>query len=139
MVDAQGIKLSRQKVIGDLICDGRTKAGLSSQDLAEQTGISTENLQSFEQGMLPIPLPDLESIARVLNSSIAEFEDRQGPTGSWFAGKRNINEIASLPVELQEFISKPINRPYLDLAVRLSEMKVERLRALAEGLLEITL
>src|SRR4030042_559342 len=139
MVDAQEIKLSRQQVIGDLVREGRTKAGLSSQDLAEQAGISTENLQSYEQGVLPIPLPELESIARVLNSSIAEFEDHQGPTGSWFAEKRNFNEFASLPIELQAFISKPINRPYLDLAVRLSEMKVERLRALAEGLLEITL
>jgi transcriptional regulator with XRE-family HTH domain len=139
MVDAQEIKLSRQKVIGDLMREGRTKAGLSSQDLAEQAGISPENLQPYEQGMLPIPLPELESIVRALNSSIAEFEDHQGPAGSWFAEKRNFNEFASLPIELQEFISKPINRPYLDLAIRLSEIKVERLRALAEGLLEITL
>ena len=139
MVDAQEIKLSRQKLIGDMIREGRTKAGLSSQDLAEQAGISPENLQPYEQGMLPIPLPELESIARALNSSIAEFEDHQGPAGSWFAEKRNFNEFASLPIELQEFISKPINRPYLDLAIRLSEIKVERLRALAEGLLEITL
>ncbi len=139
MVDAQEIKLSRQKVIGDLVREGRTKAELSTQDLAEQAGISPENLQSYEQGMLPIPLPELESIAKVLNSSIAEFEDHQGPTGSWFAEKRNFNEFSSLPIELQAFISKPINRPYLDLAIRLSEIKVERLRALAEGLLEITL
>ncbi len=139
MVDAQEIKLTRQKAIGDLIHDGRTKTGLSQEELAGQAGISSENLQSYEEGVLPIPLPDLEIIARVLNNSIAEFEDHQGPAGSWFEEKRIFNEFATLPPELQEFISKPINRPYLDLAVRLSEMKVERLRALAEGLLEITL
>jgi len=38
-----------------------------------------------------------------------------------------------------DFISKPVNRPYLQLAQRLSEMSVEKLRMVAEGLLEITL
>ena len=42
-------------------------------------------------------------------------------------------------MELQGFVCKPINRPYLELAVRLSEMSVEKLRGVAEGLLEITL
>jgi hypothetical protein len=59
--------------------------------------------------------------------------------GSWFASQKYVREFQNLPPEMQEFISKPINRPYLDLAVRLSELKVEKLRALGEGLLEITL
>jgi hypothetical protein len=40
---------------------------------------------------------------------------------------------------LLEFVSKPVNRPYLELAQRLSKTNVENLRAVAEGLLEITL
>jgi hypothetical protein len=44
-----------------------------------------------------------------------------------------------LPVELQDFVSKPINRPYLEIAHRLSEMPADQLRAVAEGLLAITL
>ena len=40
---------------------------------------------------------------------------------------------------MQQFVSKPVNQPYLELAQRLSEMSVERLRSVAEGLLEITL
>jgi hypothetical protein len=44
-----------------------------------------------------------------------------------------------MPVDLQTFVSKPINRPYLELAQRLSEMSVDKLRSVAEGLLEITL
>jgi transcriptional regulator with XRE-family HTH domain len=122
-----------------LIHDGRIKAGLSTEELAEQAGIASENVQSYEQGEAPIPLPELEILAQVLNNSIGEFEDHQGPIGSWFANKRNINEYLGLPPELKEFVSQPNNRPYLELAVRLSELKVERLRALAEGLLEITL
>jgi hypothetical protein len=98
-----------------------------------------ESLQSYEQGVVPVPLPELENLAQVLNSSITQFEDQESPVGSWFVGQRNMHEFLELPVELQDFISKPVNRPYIELAVKLSELKVERLRALAEGLLEITL
>jgi transcriptional regulator with XRE-family HTH domain len=126
-------------VIGGLINKGRVEAELSIDDLAQSAGIPAASLQSYEQGDIPIPLPELEILALVLNNSIAGFEDEQGPAGSWFAEQRNTSEFIGLPQELQEFVSKPINRPYLELAVRLSELKVERLRALAEGLLEITL
>jgi len=40
---------------------------------------------------------------------------------------------------LLAFVLKPINLPYLELAKRLSEMSVDKLRDVAEGLLEITL
>lgn len=133
------IGASRQKEIGELISQGRTQASLSIEELAQQSGISPASLQLYEQGEAPIPLPELEVLAKNLNNPITYFEDQQGPIGSKFTEKRNINEFLELPVDLQEFIGKPINRPYLELAVRLSELKVERLRALAEGLLEITL
>ena len=44
----------------------------------------------------------------------------------------------ALPLEMQVFVSKPINRPYLELAMRLNDMSVDKLRGVAEGLLEIT-
>ena len=58
--------------------------------------------------------------------------------GVWANEQRNIQSYLALSPELQAFISKPVNRPYLELAQRLSEMSVEKLRAVAEGLLEIT-
>ena len=138
-IDLGEIKLSRQKAIGDLINQTRVSAGLSDEDLAQKAGITLQNIQLYENGEVSIPLPELEVLSQVLNNSITDFEDHQGPVGSLFAEKRNINEFLSLPSELQAFVGKSINRPYLELAVRLSEMKVEKLRALAESLLEITL
>jgi len=138
-VDAADIIKLRQDVIGDLIHKGRIKAELSVEDLAQRTGITAESIQSYEQGEIPVPLPELEILAQILNNNIGDFEDSQGQVGGWFAEQRNLRIFQELPQELQEFVSKPINRPYLELAVRLSELKVERLRALAEGLLEITL
>ena len=135
---AEIIKI-RQGAIGELIQKGRYEANLSIEELAGKTGIALENLHAYEKGELPIPIPELESVAQVLNSSIVEFEDQNGPAGSWFAEQKYGREFRDLPRELQEFVCKPVNRPYLEMAQRLSEMKAEKLRALGEGLLEITL
>ncbi len=137
--DPAEIKQLRQSVIGSLIRKARIEAVLSEQELAERAGITASDLQAYEHGEVAIPLPELEAIARVLNNSMANFEDQDSQVGFWFQEQRNMREFLTLPRELQEFVGKPVNRPYLDLAIKLSEMKVERLRALAEGLLEITL
>jgi transcriptional regulator with XRE-family HTH domain len=137
--DPGEIKQLRQSMIGALIRKARIEAVLSEDELAQKAGITPESLQSYEQGLVPVPLPELENLAQVLNGSITQFEDQESPVGTWFVGQRNMHEFLELPVELQDFIAKPVNRPYIELAVKLSELKVERLRALAEGLLEITL
>jgi transcriptional regulator with XRE-family HTH domain len=138
-IDAAEIKQLRQDGIGGLLRKARIEAVLSIDELAQKTGIAAENIQSLEQGEVPIALPELENLLLVLNKSITDFEDQQSPVGSWFVEQRNLEELLDLPKDLQEFVGKAINRPYLELAVRLSELKVEKLRALAEGLLEITL
>ena len=138
-LDPAEVAKIRQKMIGELVRKGRSEANLSIEELADKTGIEATNLQAYELGEVPIPLPELESLAQILNKSIVYYEDQQGPVGSWFIEQKYVHEFQNLPRDLQEFVSKPINRPYLELAVRLSELKVEKLRALGEGLLEITL
>jgi hypothetical protein len=49
-----------------------------------------------------------------------------------------VDDFLELSPELQAFVSKPINRPYLELAQRLSEMSVDKLRSVGEGNLEVT-
>jgi transcriptional regulator with XRE-family HTH domain len=137
--DPEQLKQIRQKAIGYLIQQNRNAASLSVEDLATQAGIPAANLEGYERGEASIPLPELEALAMVLNSSIDEFEDHQGPVGKLFTEKQSVGGFLGLPPELQEFISKPVNQPYLELAVRLSELNVDKLRALGEGLLEITL
>ena len=50
-----------------------------------------------------------------------------------------ISEFLQLPPEVRAFVCMPVNRPYLDLARNLSQLSTEKLRAVAEGLLDITL
>ncbi len=128
----------RQRMIGALLKQARLESGLSPEDLASRVGLELGQLEAYELGLEQVPLPALEALSSALNRSIREFQDQKGPIGVWNAKQRAIRDFQSLPIEIQTFISKPVNRPYLELAVRLSEMSVDRLRAVAEGLLEIT-
>ncbi len=128
----------RQDVIGGLIRKSRAGTGLSVNELAEQAGITPEKLAAYEEGTAAIPLPELEAISQVMNKSISDFEDQTSQVGSYFVQQKYMHEFFNLPMSIQEFIGKPVNRPYIELAIKLSQMKVEKLRSLAEGLLEIT-
>ena len=128
----------RHRMIGAIIRQARLEAGLSLDTLANDTEIDLVRLEAFELGEQPVPLAELEALSGILGRSIREFQDQYGPVGVWNAQQRAMQNFLALPLELQLFIAKPVNRPYLDLAVRLNDMSVEKLRAVAEGLLEIT-
>ncbi|MBL7164648.1 MAG: helix-turn-helix transcriptional regulator [Anaerolineales bacterium] len=131
--------LLRQRIIGAKLRMARQEADLTMASLAESVGISTGMLRHYERSERSIPLPELEHMLKQMNISIDEFRDQSGPVGQWVSQERNIEQFLELPPELKEFVSKPINQPYLELAQRLSEMSVDQLRAVAEGLLDITL
>lgn len=138
-VDVQKLAMVRQKVIGVLLRKARLEAQKTLEDIAQSAEMPVEDLEAYEYGELPVPLPVLEQLLGILNRDLREFQDRKGPVGVWFIQQRALQDFRELPPELQEFVSKPINRPYLELAQRLSEMSVDKLRGVAEGLLEITL
>jgi transcriptional regulator with XRE-family HTH domain len=129
----------RNKIVGTLVRQARTEAEISFEALASQAGITEERLALYEIGEQPIPLPELEAIAKVVNRPIRDFQDARGPIARLAAQQLAIQQFSELSPELRDFITRPVNRPYLELAQRLSEMSVDKLRAVAEGLLEITL
>lgn len=129
----------RNRGVGAIIKQVRTERNLTVQELAKMTGISTGRLKRYESGDAALPLPELEMVAYVLDMNILQFADHQGAIGKWIMEQRSVQDFLLLPLELQEFVSKPMNQPYIEVAQRLSQMSVDQLRAVAEGLLEITL
>jgi transcriptional regulator with XRE-family HTH domain len=129
----------RNKIIGTNIKSKRQESEISSEKLAEKCEIDKDQLSKFESGEEEIPVPILEIIAKCLNCQIEDFFDNQGIIGAWRKENAEISSLKELPQEFREFITKPINAPYLDLAMKLSELDVQKLRMVAEGLLEITL
>lgn len=129
----------RQQSIGEKLQAARTAAGLSLEDLSRRSGITASLLERYESGETPVPVTELEAIVENLDGSLQAFIGGQGPVGDWLRERAAVQQLLSLPVELQDFVCKPINRPYIEIALRLSEMEVKKLRAVAEGLLDITL
>jgi len=136
--DLPALKNIRQRMIGTILRQAQTQANLSSKELAEQSGISTGRLRAYEMGERPIPLPELEDLLSRLGIRIESLVDQTGPVGQWFNQQLAIQDFKKLPPNLQEFVCKPINRPYLDLALKLSDLSTDKLRAVAENILDIT-
>ena len=128
----------RNRVISTKIKLERTQNGISLAQLSELTTISKNKLRDYEEGKREIPLPELEVIVESLGLRIEAFIDSHGPVGAWRMKQKLSHDFSDLPVELQQFVCKPVNRPFLELSMRLSELSVDKLRTIAENLLEIT-
>ena len=129
----------RQRKIGALLRQERTNASISVRGLAHETGISGARIKAYELGERPIPLPELEILLVALGGRIENFFDRNGPIGQWMTNQEAIQNFLELPEDLREFASKPVNRPYIELAMKLESMSKDKLRSVAEDLLDITL
>lgn len=128
----------RQRLVGAHLRQQRENSSLSVGALSEQSGISTARLKAYELGARPIPLPELEGLIALLGGQIETMFDQTGAIGQWMIQQKAVKDFLQLPSELQTFVSKPVNRPYLELALKLSNMSTDKLRTVAENLLDIT-
>jgi len=129
----------RHRMIGALIRQERTNANMSIRHLSTETGISQSRLKAYELGEKIVTVPELESILTVMGSRIETFFDQSGPVGEWMSSQQAMQKFMDLPAELKDFVCQPVNLPYLELAMKLSSMSRDKLRSVAEGLLDITL
>lgn len=129
----------RHRIVGALLRQARLEEGKSQKDLAQLLGCSSGRISAYEYGKRPIPLVELEILANALNQRLEYFlDERTGPLAAWEKEQEIYRAFRELPEEIQEFISKPINQSYLEVASKLAEMPAGSLRTIAEGLLEIT-
>jgi len=128
----------RQRLVGALLRQQRENASLSLHTLYEQSGLSMARLRAYELGERPIPLPELEGLVGLLGGQIETIFDQSGRIGQWMIQQKAVQDFLQLTPELQNFVCKPVNRPYLELAMKLSGMSTQKLRSVAEDLLDIT-
>lgn len=138
LANAERLIAIRNRIIGTRVQMLRTERNMTIEELANKTSLSVEKLQAYEEGLAPIMLPELEVIAISLAERVEAFFDDRGAIGAWRARRAIVQKIMDLPEQHQQFVIQPVNRPYLELAMRLSGLSVEKLRGIAEGLLEIT-
>lgn len=129
----------RQRIIGTMIRQKRTNAGMSLEALSERVDLPANDLEAYELGESSIPLPALEILNDILGRPLKDFQDKKIPLARRATLHDEAQPLWELSQELREFVSMPVNQPYLEIAHRLSNMSADRLRAVAEGILEITL
>ncbi|MBN1180146.1 MAG: helix-turn-helix transcriptional regulator [Anaerolineae bacterium] len=129
----------RHRIVGALLRQARMDAHKTQQDLADEIGASASRISAYEYGKQPIPLSELEQLAEAVGRPVTYFlGERVGPLAEWERQREVMQVFKELPVEIQDFVGRPINQSYLRVAMKLEEMSAESLRTIAEGLLEIT-
>ena len=142
----------RRKVVGLLLNKARTDANYPPEKIAEYLGNSAEQIAHYEQGQIGIPFSQLNALTELLNVDLDYFLD--GANGAEAAlveqredaaqrepaatGSGGYSVPADLPDDVAAFLQDPTNLLYIKLAMRLQSLSTETLRALAEGILDIT-
>jgi transcriptional regulator with XRE-family HTH domain len=137
-IDLKRLQSLRNRIISTRLRQVRLQANLTIPQLVEKTSLTEERINQIESGADPISLPELEILCEGMNINVETLFDQKGPFGEWHSVKETFGKFNELPADVQEFISKPVNIPFIKVAIRLSELSANKLRAVAEGLLEIT-
>jgi transcriptional regulator with XRE-family HTH domain len=135
----ESIRTLRRKIIGVLLRQARLEAGRALEDVASGLSMTSERLERVELGEEQVTLVELEELSKALGLVFDDLisEDLMPPS----LHKRDnhtLSQLGHLPSDIQTFIKEPINLPYLQIAMNLSQMPSDRLRQIASGLLEIT-
>jgi transcriptional regulator with XRE-family HTH domain len=128
----------RQRIIGVRLRKLREDAGLTIAQVAERSEVDAGQIEQAERGQTALPVSQLETVVRAAQGRMDDLVDGHGMVGNWLQSQEQFEEFLRLSPELRDFVLKPVNQSYLDLAVRLSKMKVDELRSIAESILEIT-
>ncbi len=137
----------RRKMVGVLLAQARQQANLSTEDAAQSANLSPQVLADIELGKADIPFSQLKILLAHYNISlediIAEIDSSSAKNGA--EEQRNtpftevdVPDIQQYPEDVQAFLKDPANILYIKLAMKLHTLSANNLRALAEGILEIT-
>jgi len=129
----------RNLKIGASLRKFRQDSNLSMKEVTEKIGLTTYRLKSYEKGKFAVPVAELNALLRLFDRELGELVVDSGPIAEWAHAKKAGAALIKLPLDLQDFVLKPINRPYLEIAQKLSHMSVDQMRDVAERLLDITL
>jgi len=128
----------RHRIVGARLRQVRQQARRTQQDLAEILECSNSKISDYEYGRQEIPFAELEIIGRTLNVSLDVFFDKESEVGQWHKLQGQFEQFKEMPSEMRDFVLRSINESYLELAMKLAALPAGALRAIAEGLLEIT-
>jgi len=129
----------RNRMIAIVLRKTRMEQNQPLEMIAAHCGLEPDELDQYESGSQPVPLPILECLCseyQIPVLSLIAQKPSPEPSSNVEVSSNEPNE--NLPEEVSQFVNNPANLPYLELARKLSELDAAKLRNIAEGLLEIT-
>ncbi len=128
----------RDRIVAVQLHQARNANGVALEAIAAATGLQVDDVLAYEAGEAPIPLPVLDVWARQLDLRLAALSETTGVIGAWQAAARQAQLLNQIPEDLRQFVTQPVNAPYLRLAQKLSQLPAAELRDIAAILLDIT-
>ncbi len=128
----------RQRVIATALKLARSESGKTIDQMTVATSIPAAKYKRYENGSTAIPVPELELLAESLNIPMENFLAQGGKVGVWRKKMMRSSQFLQLPENIQDFVSKQVNIPFMEMAMKLSNLPADDLRSVAEALLEIT-
>lgn len=138
-LEIEHAQVIRNRQIGKILEEARNNLDLTFEEITEKTGITYGRMKRFESGDSAVPLPELELLSNILGIPVADFFEAETEIGKWITSQDAVTKFLDLPVDLQVFVTKPVNQPYLEIAQKLSAFSADQLREIAENILEITI
>jgi transcriptional regulator with XRE-family HTH domain len=137
---AQGEYIAlRMRMIGALLRFAREQNEMSIEALSQASGIPADQIAHYELGELPLPMHELTVLAGHVRKNISYFLETNSSVGEWLALQENWKRFAELPDDIRQFVSNPLNGGFIEIAILLSQMPVDRLRRVGESVLSITM
>jgi transcriptional regulator with XRE-family HTH domain len=129
----------RTRLIGALLQQARTQAGLSLEELADDAGIAPELLQQYELGEAAIPMHQLNVLASGVKQNMSYFIETSGSIGELLAMREAYQKFIELPEDIREFVSNPVNVGFIEIAIMFSQMPTDKLRSVGSSIVDITM
>jgi transcriptional regulator with XRE-family HTH domain len=139
-MDVQGEYLAlRDRMIGALLQQARLDKGMAIDELSTAAHIELEQLRRYELGEESLPMHELTVLASQLQKNMNYFLESSSYIGQLLAARQNWQDFTDLPEEMRQFVSRPLNRGFIEIAIMLSQMPTDKLRHVGESMLEITM
>jgi transcriptional regulator with XRE-family HTH domain len=129
----------RHRMIGALLRQAREEAQLSIEDVSQQSGIPVEQLAAYELGDAPVPMNEMYVLSNVVRKNMDYFMETTGYVGELLQIREEWKKFMSLDEDVRRFAANPLNYGFIKIAMMFSQMPVEQLRKVAEGMLDITM
>lgn len=129
----------RDRMVGALLRQARERRSITLDALAEDSGLSADQIERYEMGDEPIPMHALTVLANGVQVNLEYFLESRSQIGELLALKGMWQHFAELPEPIRAFAANPMNIGFIEIAIMFSKMPVDSLRRVGESALNIAL